>query len=590
MWFWRTIGGRIVLFLMLALTPVGLIAVIQTREVGEQFRQQAEAALAATTAEAVQRERRLIQQAFGATEALDPAVKPLLDDPARCSALFRDYVKAARVFLEAGVLSPDGHVSCLSTGETRDWSASGAIGPLMQDPKPNVDVRSGDLFGSPFGGRPVISIRRPIMVDGVFRGYIFISMAHASVLWDEPGPESGGPISLVTVTATGDVLMTANGEDETLLDAMPADARLTGLHGARTQTFTTRNAQGQLRNFAVVAILPGTVYAIGSRAARPYFSANAFLPFTIPAPVFPVMMWLISLGVAYAAVHRFAIRHVRTLQRAMQRFELDRRLPPHRRRKDMPAEFGAIFETFEHMAETVIYDEAKMEDAMREKNVLLREVHHRVKNNLQLISSIMNMQIRQIRSREGRAALVQLQERVLGLAAIHRNLYQSENLARVNADVLLGEMIRQIMVVGGNGPNDMAIDTAFAPVTLDPDQAVPLSLLAVEAMTNALKYGGRTEAGAEWIKVRLVRRDGETLEFSVENTLGSEPVEDTATGSGLGGNLIDAFAAQLGGRAERCQTEESFRLTVAFERNPEEECTESPSCALAPGHPPEDLA
>ena len=84
---------------------------------------------------------------------------------------------------------------------------------------------------------------------------------------------------------------------------------------------------------------------------------------------------------------------------------------------------------FLSMAEGILQDEAELEDALREKSLLIREVHHRVKNNLQLIASIMNMQIRRSRNSETTSVVRRLQDRVLGLARVHRQMYEAQTLA-----------------------------------------------------------------------------------------------------------------------------------------------------------------
>ncbi|MFD2440547.1 histidine kinase dimerization/phosphoacceptor domain -containing protein [Paracoccus kondratievae] len=101
-------------------------------------------------------------------------------------------------------------------------------------------------------------------------------------------------------------------------------------------------------------------------------------------------------------------------------------------------------QTFHNMARILIRDEEAMEAAVNEKTVLLKEVHHRVKNNLQLIASIINMQIRVIDHDDARRVLRSVQDRVASLATIYRNLYQAEHLDSVHADRLIKDIINQM--------------------------------------------------------------------------------------------------------------------------------------------------
>ena len=122
------------------------------------------------------------------------------------------------------------------------------------------------------------------------------------------------------------------------------------------------------------------------------------------------------------------------------------------------------------ISEDVATHEAEMAAALDTQRKLTREVHHRVKNNLQLISSIMNIQIRSAKSGEAKALLKALQERMMSLATVHRELYQTSGLADVRARELLPDIVRQIMAIsaGPEKPFDVDID-------IDDLRLIPLS-------------------------------------------------------------------------------------------------------------------
>lgn len=107
----------------------------------------------------------------------------------------------------------------------------------------------------------------------------------------------------------------------------------------------------------------------------------------------------------------------------------------------------------------------------------------------------MNMQVRQVKSPEAKAVVQRLQDRVLGLAMIHRNLYRTETLSQVRAAPMLADLTDQILAVGRENQGSLRLERHLDDVTLYPDQAVPLSLLVAEAVTNALKYVGHDGAG-----------------------------------------------------------------------------------------------
>ena len=233
-----------------------------------------------------------------------------------------------------------------------------------------------------------------------------------------------------------------------------------------------------------------------------------------------------------------------------------------------------MIEAFVTMTEQIVHDEAVLENSIHEKDVLLREIHHRVKNNLQLIASITNMQIRKARNSETKFVLKRLQDRVLGLATIHRNLYQADVLSNVRADTLIYELTQHISKTSLPSDADVKFELDVAPVSLYPDQAVPLSLLVTEAATNAMKYLGRPKDGPPWISIVLKPQDEEgkvhlTVANSIGTPLGSAPVDE---GPGLGSQLISAFVMQLG--AVSTVTEDEGRYTIDVKFSPSDFGTE----------------
>ena len=186
-----------------------------------------------------------------------------------------------------------------------------------------------------------------------------------------------------------------------------------------------------------------------------------------------------------------------------------------------------------------------------------------MKNNLQLISSIMNMQIRSSRSLETKAILQRLQERVLGLATVHRNLYQAGELGAINAGKLVREISEQILAVGLR--TKMRHGISVEDMVLFPDQAVPLSLLTAEAVTNAIKYGSAPKGQVPTIRIDLRRQDDHQAVLRIENSI-AEPDHASAdqTSDKLGAQLIRAFAAQLGSSVEETRDATRFAIAVVF--------------------------
>ncbi len=235
-----------------------------------------------------------------------------------------------------------------------------------------------------------------------------------------------------------------------------------------------------------------------------------------------------------------------------------------------PSELHEVSDAFDRMTESVIHDEADLEDMIHQKEVLLREVHHRVKNNLQLIASIINMQIRKAKSDESKGLMKGLQDRVMSLATIHRELYQTTGLTDIRADELLHSIVRQIVKMGAQPGAPFDVETRFDDVRLTPDQAVPLSLLVTEALANALKYSVAPDGQTPELTVTLTRAADGLAVVEVVNSAAGLPMTLPVggVGTGLGDQLIRAFAQQLGGTLDRGHDGAVYRLVLSFPVSP----------------------
>ena len=158
--------------------------------------------------------------------------------------------------------------------------------------------------------------------------------------------------------------------------------------------------------------------------------------------------------------------------------------------------------------------------------------------------------------------LRRLQERILSLATVHKNLYQSDGLERVNAGALVEEIVGQLLVVGLPAGSAVQVEQSYAPVQLDTDDAAPLTLLVSEAVTNAMKYLGLATAhNPAHLDISLTQTDDELAVFSIRNTVGVAP---QAEGTGLGTQLINAFARQLNAEVATKEEDGMHHLTLTF--------------------------
>jgi PAS domain S-box-containing protein len=191
--------------------------------------------------------------------------------------------------------------------------------------------------------------------------------------------------------------------------------------------------------------------------------------------------------------------------------------------------------------------EETLRASLREKEVLLKEVHHRVKNNLQLISSLLSLQASQIKDRVAAAAFTEAQNRVRTMALVHENLYRTGDLASVrlagHLESLCAHLFRSYKV----DPDRIVLELRVADVTLDLDRSIRLGLLVNELVANVLKHAFPAERSGR-VLVQL-DRPGEgwyTLVVS-DNGVGLPPHLAPGHSDSLGLQLIADLAEQLGG-------------------------------------------
>jgi PAS domain S-box-containing protein len=187
--------------------------------------------------------------------------------------------------------------------------------------------------------------------------------------------------------------------------------------------------------------------------------------------------------------------------------------------------------------------------ALREREVLLQEVHHRVKNNLQLISSLINMQARFLEG-ASRDALLDCQTRVQAMALIHEQLYQARNYSQIPFSQYARSLADNVFEAAGASRQEISLDLAVEDVSLAVDKAIPCGLILNELMMNAFKHGfPNRRAGT--IRVALgVRSDG-GLSFEVsDDGVGLPAALDVLRPATLGLQLVRMLAKQVGGALE----------------------------------------
>ena len=207
------------------------------------------------------------------------------------------------------------------------------------------------------------------------------------------------------------------------------------------------------------------------------------------------------------------------------------------------------------------HDEA-LAAALAAKEVLLREVHHRVKNNLQIIASLLNMQADSLPD-SFRAAIDESQLRVRSMALLHEQLYTGERLDQLDFGGYISTLTHDLFATYSARSGEVRLALQVEPVALDIDRAVPCGLILNELVTNSLKHAFPAGRPGE-IRVELSSREGAIVLRVLDDGVGLPPGFNCRSSRSLGLRIVHILAAQLNGRLT-CRSEAGVTgFTLAF--------------------------
>ena len=271
----------------------------------------------------------------------------------------------------------------------------------------------------------------------------------------------------------------------------------------------------------------------------------------------PAVMLALAVVVIWFATDLMVNRHVAALVRTARRyargqFEAEPRLA------GAPNELEELGGALTGMARRIQEREAELTRSLEHKDALLRETHHRVKNSLQVVTSLLNLRVRGVPPSAGREAILEAQIRIKALALVHRNLYEHDDLHVVDLGSLIGELCELLRDSAEPSGAPVALTCVMTPLRASTDKAIPIVLLITEAVTNAFKHafphgrrGGveiRLEREGALARLRIAD-DGIGLaagRAARRSATARDRGDPAAATPGL--QLMDMLAKQIGGR------------------------------------------
>jgi len=191
--------------------------------------------------------------------------------------------------------------------------------------------------------------------------------------------------------------------------------------------------------------------------------------------------------------------------------------------------------------------EEQIKASLKEKEVLLKEIHHRVKNNLQIINSLLNLQSRGIKDKESRDIFEKCKNRIDSIALVHEKLYQSEDLANVNFGEYVNTLTARLFDAYSSSLPGVELKIKVESLYLQVNKAIPCALVINELVMNSIKHGFPSGKGGE-IMVGFKMVDADKVSLSVsDNGVGLPKDFEIAAPTTLGMQIINALVGQLHG-------------------------------------------
>ena len=205
--------------------------------------------------------------------------------------------------------------------------------------------------------------------------------------------------------------------------------------------------------------------------------------------------------------------------------------------------------------------ESGLRSMLKEKDVLLKEIHHRVKNNLQVVSSLLSLQSSTVTDDQTLALLKESQDRIRAMALVHERLYRSSDFAGVDMKGYLADLVGNLRSSYRTDRLKVTVETNDVQVSLD--TAIPLGLIVSELVTNAFKHGFPNEAnGIVKVTTHATGTDECTLVVE-DNGVGMPPGYTVNTASSLGLHLVNILVQQIGGQLS-VQNDNGAQFSITF--------------------------
>ena len=470
---------------------------------------------------------------------------------AACSAYLRDVLELqGERYANISVMDPDGAVTCLA----RDSPARGVgVGAnygnqyLFRRVIETGAPAMGRLTTSPITGERVLGAAYPVRVDGAVTAVLYtgmridrLALGAGSLSPDRPAPDAQSAVWLADVT--GGMSGVSGAPDH----ALPNPPVLQRLLAEPDQVIEGHAVRGDPYIYASASLPGGMRLLLGYRAVDAQATARHMLLERMGELGLLTLAGLLAVAIG---VNRAVVRPLKRLTRAVRGWRGGGAFDPGESSTG-PSELAELSQAFSQATGALAEREAQLRGVLSQQDLLMQEIHHRVKNNLQIVASLLNLQASRIRQPQARAEFQSARDRVRALATLHRHLYSYGELHTINMRSFLIELCGQLFQAMGETEGERIHLEIDAPeLQMRSDQAVPLALIVTELVSNAVKYAfpdGRTGT----IGVRLTSGEESVRLVVWDDGAGLAAVRAAGMAEGdgregIGLQLIRGFVRQL---------------------------------------------
>ena len=556
----------LLLVVLAALVPISVTSIVQSIANWDNMQSSAMVGLQANARAVAERERdgflvanRLLQVA-----AANPDVRDLTD---KCSQVLRTGFSGFDPVINFARSDAAGTARCSLLPFREGTSFAGE--PWWERTRNAKSITVSQPTMGTVSGIPIIITALPLTdASGKFTGTLSAGIDISKLAKSVAAAPEGKTGLIAIISKNGELVASS---DSVIPFDIPANLR-NGLPG------TAKSASGEKWMYEAVSISGDDLFVVYAEPRAKIMSAAlAQLRTSI---ILPLIAIILTLSAIWFGTNRLVIRWLAALRRLSDEMTKGNFSDNRKAFADAPLELRELSDDLHDMAQVIDTRTSELTDALNAKTELTREVHHRVKNNLQIVTSLLTMQAARLKDEGAQTALKQSRARIVALALIHRLTYEQDSPGaepEVTVETLIGELSKQLRYAHRDRRNitlACSADDHAMPV----DSAVPLALFIVEAVTNSFRHAFPGDAAGK-IDLKFSLDAGNAILEVHDNGQGYEV--DTLASRQMGTELMEGFASQLNGNVTFGSTAKAGSSTIlrfpVHLRSPEQSTGRSPA-------------